>query len=328
MLSRVLPQMILAVLALSLAGCASYYQPRYGHDGVYYDDPYAYSRTSIHVGYHDPLLYPYWSLDYFYFSRYYHPYSVRIHYYDPWYYPYPGWYYGYRPGPRSHVGLAWGSYYYPWFAYGSHYHYYRPWRPQYVSYPRQAAVEAPQIDRVRLIDDRLRHVERRERAAMARTREEIGSGESRPITAQRGIERSRSAGPGDARVLRQRSEGIPTRPIPRRQQPEQTRQQTTVREPARPERGAISPRQPQRSQAEPPPRRESSPQPPPRRSQPVQRSSSSSESAPPRRQERSSPPPRRSSSSQRERSSEPRRSRSQRREPPASEPENRSRQRN
>ena len=328
MLSRVIPRTILAVLVLSLAGCASYYQPRYGHDGVYYDDPHPYSRTSVYVGYHDPLLYPYWSLDYFYFSRYYHPYSVRIHYYDPWYYPYPGWYYGYRPGPRSHVSLAWGSYYYPWYAFGNHYHYYRPWRPRYVSYPREAAVEAPHVERVRLIDDRLRHAERRERAAMARTRHETRSGgESRPVTARRGIERSRSTGPGDTRVQRQRSEGIPTRPIPRRQQPEQTRQ-PTVREPAQPERRAISPRHPQRSQTEPPPRRESSPQPPPQRSQPVQRSSGSSESAPPRQRESSTPPPRRSSRPQRERSSEPRRSRSQRREPPASEPENRSRQRN
>lgn len=268
MLSRVLPRTFLIILVLSLAGCASYYQPRYGHDGVYYDDPHGYPRHGGQIGYYDPLLYPYWSLDYFYFSRYYHPYSVRIHYYDPWYYPYPGWYYGYRPGPRSSFGLTWDRHYYPWHAYGSSYHHHRPWRPRYVSYPRQAATGAPNIDRVRLIDDRLRHAERRERAAVARAGDDAASGESMPITARRDIQRSRAVSvPRDLRVQRQRSQAEPRtrreapQPPPRRSQPQQQSS------------GESAP--PRRQRSTPPPTRSSS--------QPRQRSSSSE----PRRSSRS-----------------------------------------
>ena len=95
----------LAALAGLLSGCASQFQPRYGHDGIYYDQP---QRVVHHVS-PNPAVYPFWSLDWFYFSRHYHPYSVVVSAHDPWFYPYPGWYYGYRPGFRSHVGFAWGG---------------------------------------------------------------------------------------------------------------------------------------------------------------------------------------------------------------------------
>lgn len=111
---------IFALAALLLAGCASYYPT--GDRGVYYEVP---EYRSTRVAYVDPLLYPYWSLDYFYYSRYYHPYSVLVHRWDPWYYPYPGWYYGYRPGPRF-AGHG-GRLYYPWYRYTDRYAGYRPW---------------------------------------------------------------------------------------------------------------------------------------------------------------------------------------------------------
>lgn len=110
-----------ALLAISLSGCVTYYHPRYADDGVYYGDAYA-SRTAVVV---DPVYYPYWSLDYFYFSRYRHPYSVVVSH-DPFFRPYPGWYYGYRPGPRFAFAAGVG-YWYPWYRAGFYYHYYRPW---------------------------------------------------------------------------------------------------------------------------------------------------------------------------------------------------------
>jgi hypothetical protein len=109
------------LLLAGLAGCATPYRSGPG-DGVYYERP----TRSVGVAYVDPLLYPFWSLDYFYYSRYYHPYSVLVNRYDPWYYPYPGWYYGYHPG-RHHVGHR-GRLYYPWNRYGSRYAGYQPWR--------------------------------------------------------------------------------------------------------------------------------------------------------------------------------------------------------
>jgi hypothetical protein len=163
MSTRQLPRLILILLALSLAGCATQYQPRYGHDGVYYDRPV----VRHHVVHPDPLFYPYWSLDYFYFSRYYHPYSVFIGYHDPWFYPYPGWYYGYRAGPRTRVSVSYGNVWYPWYSYGIHYHYYQPWRPRHVHYPRHVDPRWAQQPRVRQIDQRLRELERREMAGSA-----------------------------------------------------------------------------------------------------------------------------------------------------------------
>ncbi len=149
------------LLAALVSGCATYHQPRYGHDGVYYEQ--APSRHSTTVVRADPLLYPYWSLDYFYFSRYYHPYSVWVGAADPWFYPYPGWYYGYRPGPRARVSLAFGSgFYYPWYSFGYHWHH--PWGWSHIHYPRYVS---PPPNRVRHVDERLRMLENRQRAAVA-----------------------------------------------------------------------------------------------------------------------------------------------------------------
>lgn len=158
----------LAVLVFAgLAGCVSYYQPRYGGDGVYYDDAY-YTPATVRSGYAvNPVYYPYWSLDYFYFSRYYHPYSVFVGYHDPFYYPYPGWYYGYRPGPRVAVSFhyGWGGYY-PWYRYGDHYRHFQPWHFHghygFRGHSRHHYWDQPPVRRV---DARLREMARRDVAA-------------------------------------------------------------------------------------------------------------------------------------------------------------------
>lgn len=125
----------LAVTVLGLAGCA--YSPHYhsGPEGVYYGR--APAATYVRARHVNPAVYPYWSLDHFYFSGFYHPYSVFVGYREPHYYPYPGWIYGYRYGLgnrhrpyRSH-GLSarysygypygYGSYGYPWYGSGRHY---------------------------------------------------------------------------------------------------------------------------------------------------------------------------------------------------------------
>lgn len=158
---------VVALLAsLVLAGCTTYSQPRYGGSGVYYDRAYHPTTTRVHV---DPLAYPYWSLDYFYFSRHYHPYSVVVHRHDPWFYPYPGWYYGYRPAPRSQIGFSYG-YYYPWHAHGAYRHY-RPWHSSmtfsywHVSGPRH---HYSSIERVRQENRRIQELRHRQYQA-ART---------------------------------------------------------------------------------------------------------------------------------------------------------------
>lgn len=141
----------IALAAIVLTGCATAYRSHGG--GVYQEADY---RHAGRVTIIDPLVYPYWSLDYFYFSRYYHPYSVVVHRYDPWYYPYPGWYYGYRPGRHAHVhtGL---SYYYPWYRYGGYYGQYRPWQAgSYFSFGYYHDRRTP---RVRQLDSRLQELE-------------------------------------------------------------------------------------------------------------------------------------------------------------------------
>ncbi len=151
MTHRVTPRILaLTVLVLFLTGCASQFQPRYGNDGIYYDQP---QRTVHHVS-ANPAVYPFWSLDWFYFSRHYHPYSVVVTSYDPWFYPYPGWYYGYRPGFRSHVGLAWGGYYHPWYRGG--FGHIRPWQP----YPIAYYPSRPHEPRIRVVDERLNETRR------------------------------------------------------------------------------------------------------------------------------------------------------------------------
>lgn len=120
---------IRAVLALFavvlLGGCVSYYERHYSDPGVYYGGGYETVRYRPTVYSVNPVHYPYWSLDYFYFSRYYHPYSVFVGYHEPLFYPYPGWAfggryaahrYGYRVGYRGGLGFG-----YPWYGHGHFY---------------------------------------------------------------------------------------------------------------------------------------------------------------------------------------------------------------
>ncbi|MFW6341248.1 MAG: hypothetical protein ACOC0Q_10305, partial [Wenzhouxiangella sp.] len=152
---------VILLAALASSACVTYHQPRYGADGVYFDQTHHQPRALVVA---DPLLYPYWSLDYFYFSRHYHPYSVAVSAFDPWYYPYPGWYYGYRPGAGSSFSLSVGfGTYYPWHGFG--YASYRPWRPYAVRYPhyRGHPYQGPS-HRVHQIDERLRAIDQRDRS--------------------------------------------------------------------------------------------------------------------------------------------------------------------
>jgi hypothetical protein len=129
---------LIAALVLILAGCTTVYTPRYGASGVYYDDPAphyggGYSGGAVYDGAWaaNPVYYPYWSLDYFYFSQFYHPYSVVVGSWDPFYYPYPGWRYGsYFHRPGLSVSLSFGD---PWWGYPWHGYGYR-WRPSHFGY--------------------------------------------------------------------------------------------------------------------------------------------------------------------------------------------------
>ncbi len=139
-----------ALLLILLAGCATPYERR--SDGVYAERT---TRSTTAVVYVDPLIYPYWSLDYFYFSRYYYPYSVVVQRYDPWYFPFPGWYYGYRPGPAAHIHVGYRSYY-PWQRY-PHYAHYRPW---WVDNRFAFGYRyEPNVPRIRQLDSRLRDLQ-------------------------------------------------------------------------------------------------------------------------------------------------------------------------
>lgn len=117
-----------AVFAAVLGGCSTYYQSYYPDSGVYYGDAGAYDPSfrgsaGYSRGVYDPVnpvVYPYWSIDYFYFSQFYHPYSVYVGYNEPLYYPYPGWSFGYHHPIRSRASLAFG-FGYPW--HGSGYRY-------------------------------------------------------------------------------------------------------------------------------------------------------------------------------------------------------------
>ncbi len=240
---------ILPVLLLTVAGCATYHQPRYGSDGVYYDDPRVVYRPVAVIS---PVYYPYWSLDYFYFSRFYHPYSVFVHPWDPWYYPYPGWFYGYHPGPRTrarlsvHVGGFYPGFYYPWSSFGFLYARYRPWQAAPVPV-------APGQPRVREIDQRLREMQRRDaraarppvpgHATVDRIPTRFGdrSTETRHMTGPayspgtRRIsrpetfpERTRSPAPSQQR-LPGRTEPAQTRPQPREQVRERSRPEPQTR---------------------------------------------------------------------------------------------------
>ncbi len=110
--------LIAAVLFLT-AGCATQSGTRYGNDGIYYEQAPRWSVAAYSASY------PYWSLDHFYFSRYYSPYSVVVGYWDPWGFPYSAWYWGYPYG----FGYA-SSIHRPW-GYGGYWGYWGPWRNDY-----------------------------------------------------------------------------------------------------------------------------------------------------------------------------------------------------
>lgn len=208
--STIIRILAVSLLGLSLSGCATYYQPRYGSDGVYFDQARAQPRGVIVA---DPLFYPYWSLDYFYFSRFYHPYSVVVHRFDPWFYPYPGWYYGYRPGPRSGFAFS-GGFYYPWYAFGFSYGSHRPWRPHYVSYPRMAGLYSSDHPnyRVREIDQRLRLMEQRQARAAATAQAQPLRAHSEVMTRHR-IAEDRAAASSRQRSTDTRPSAGTTRPL-------------------------------------------------------------------------------------------------------------------
>jgi len=170
---RSLKLLTAALAVVMLSGCVSYYDRYYGDSGVYYAGGYqdSYYRPAPQL---NPVVYPYWSLDYFYFSRYQHPYSVYVGYREPLYYPYPGWAfggyyashrYGYRPGFRASLGFG-----YPWYGFGhvaprfslgffagsGYYHGYRDYG--YRQYGKGPAYR--HTHRLRDIDQRLRELQR------------------------------------------------------------------------------------------------------------------------------------------------------------------------
>lgn len=302
----------------------SYSQPRYAGDGVYYEQTrYHQPARRVHVRTVNPVVYPYWSLDYFYFSRHYHPYSVLVHRHDPWFYPYPGWYYGYRPAPRSRVSFGF-SYYYPWYSYGSHYHHYHPWRPatrfNYWHYRSSDRHRYSSHDRVRQVDRRLRELQRRQALAARTDRRGRGPTSGMPPRAPAATRLQRqSTSPGFSRSQQQRIRDeqrrarhreAPSRDAgvaipdvrlrqPRQQAPVEHRQRSG--KPAPRDRSSSPPPRssrsaPPRSRSGTPPQRRSSP-PPRSRSGDSQRSRSSSE------RERSGSSQRSRSGSSRERSS-------------------------
>lgn len=100
MRSRRLESLIaLGLLTLMLSGCVTYHQPRYGTDGVYFDQWQAAPAQVVVV---DPGLYPFWSLDFFYASRFHGAYRWGPYrspffahrpwfFYDPWFHPHRPW---------------------------------------------------------------------------------------------------------------------------------------------------------------------------------------------------------------------------------------------
>src|SRR6056297_62250 len=117
----------LIVAVALLGGCSTYYESYYPDSGVYYGDSgvydHSYGYPQRGYGAVNPAAYPYWSIDYFYFSQYYHPYSVYVGYNEPLYYPYPGWIFGdYRAlRPRCHGSSFAFGFGYPWYGYGYRY---------------------------------------------------------------------------------------------------------------------------------------------------------------------------------------------------------------
>ncbi|TVS12690.1 MAG: hypothetical protein EA419_03910 [Wenzhouxiangella sp.] len=266
---------VIALIALTGTACVTYHQPRYGGDGVYFDQPRSRAQTVVIS---DPLLYPYWSLDYFYFSRFYHPYSVVVAHHDPWFYPYPGWYYGYRPGPRSSFAFS-GGFYYPWYSFGFGYASYQPWRPHYVYYPVHAP-QRPPAHRVRDIDERLRAIDARYREPQL-----AGPGErsrNLPVRSE-AMTRHRIAEDRAAASSRRPAAATAPRASPQRRpesRPIATPRSRSSRTPSHQPTRAREPSRLQRPEPAPPPRSTSSPRAPESRPAPVRQSA---------------PPPRRSS---------------------------------
>ncbi|MEX2498394.1 MAG: hypothetical protein WD397_05915 [Wenzhouxiangellaceae bacterium] len=113
---------VLVVVVAALGGCATYHRPHYPDSGVYYGAAggYGYSGGYSRAGYGsvNPVHYPYWSLDHFYFSHFYHPYSVFVGYSAPLYYPYPGWALAHHRPLHSRHFAGFG---YPWHGFGHRY---------------------------------------------------------------------------------------------------------------------------------------------------------------------------------------------------------------
>lgn len=85
-------------LVLLLSACVTYHQPRYGADGVYFDQYHPQPRAVVIA---DPFFYPYWSLDHFYASRFGYAAGWGVSYGTGWFHP--GFGYGYG---RYH-GVPW-----------------------------------------------------------------------------------------------------------------------------------------------------------------------------------------------------------------------------
>jgi len=236
---------VIVLIAVTGTACVTYYQPRYGDDGVYFDQT-RYRPSTVVVA--DPLLYPYWSLDYFYFSRYYHPYSVAVSAYDPWFYPYPGWYYGYQSRPNIGFGFSTGSYY-PWHSFG--YASYRPWRPHSVRYQHD---QHEPSHRARRIDERLRAIDARGRQVRVTrpSRQDMAPAlRSEAMLRHRIAEdRAAAASPGvrpssdSTRTMQRQTD---TRPVAPRRRPGNR----TSRQRSEPGRSTRPQRQPPRSERQP-----------------------------------------------------------------------------
>lgn len=124
-IKRVVRLAAVLFLAVVTSGCATYHRPHYPDSGVYYGTSAGYGHAagyprSRYYAPLNPVDYPYWSIDYFYFSQFYHPYSVYVGYHEPLYYPYPGWALGgYRPlYPHRAASFGFG---YPWHGFGYRY---------------------------------------------------------------------------------------------------------------------------------------------------------------------------------------------------------------
>jgi len=101
---KVLRAFTVAGLMLLLSGCVTYHQPRYGHDGVYFDQAHSRPQTVIIS---NPAFYPYRSLDFFYFSHFGYPYRWGGTFGHGWGsaytgYHHPYWRYPHAPRPDVH----------------------------------------------------------------------------------------------------------------------------------------------------------------------------------------------------------------------------------